>query len=247
MTISHDRDLQGLRKAGRIVAEVLGVLETAVEPGITTRELDFLCAAELAARGAESAPAKVYAFPGSICISVNEEAVHGIPGSRTIAAGDLVKLDLVAIADGYFADAARSVVVPPAREETRRLARCARSAWTAAAGAARAGTTLQELGRTIEGAVRRGGFRVIPELCGHGVGRSIHEEPAIPNFPHPAAAGRLHEGLVIAIEPIVSAGGDEIVEEDDGWTIRTRDRSWVSHYENTVVVTRGKPIVLTTL
>ena len=139
MTISHDRDLQGLRKAGRIVAEVLGVLEAAVEPGITTLEIDSLCAAELAARGAESAPAKVYDFPGSICISVNEEAVHGIPGSRTIAAGDLVKLDLVAVADGYFADAARSVVVPPAREETRRLARCARNAWGAAAGAARAG------------------------------------------------------------------------------------------------------------
>ena len=245
MTITRDEQLQGLRKAGRVVSEVLTRLEAAVEPGMTTAELEVLCAAELAARDAESAPPKVYDFPGSICISVNEEAVHGIPSARRVEAGDLVKLDLVAIKNGYFADAARSVVVPPGSDQAKRLARSAKRAFGAAQKAIRAGVSLQKLGGAIEKSVRKDGFHVIRELGGHGVGASIHEEPEVLNFQHPSSRGRLHEGLVIAVEPIITAGHTDIVEEEDGWTVRTADRSWVAHYENTLVVTRGRPLVLT--
>ncbi len=245
MTITRDEQLEGLRRAGRVVAEVLAELEGHVEPGITTLELDALAAAALAARDAEAAPPIVYGFPGSICISVNDEAVHGIPSRRAVAAGDLVKLDLVAVRDGYYADAARSVVVPPGAEEVRRLAVSARHAFGAALRSIRAGVSLQKVGRAIERSTRKDGFRVIPELGGHGVGGSIHEEPHVPNFPHPGVRGRLHEGLVIAVEPIVTSGSGEIVEDDDGWTIRTRDGGWVAHYENTLVVTRGRPLLLT--
>jgi len=245
MTITRDDQLQGLRRAGRVVSQVLTRLQAAVEPGITTQELEALCTAELAARDAEAAPPLVYDFPGSICISINEEAINGIPASRAVRAGDLVKLDLVAVVDGYYADAARSVVVPPGNRQAKRLARSAEKAFDVAVKTIRPGVSLQKLGRAIETSVRKDGFRIIPELGGHGIGETIHEEPHVPNYPRPDARGRLHEGLVIAVEPIITAGRPELVEEADGWTVRTADRSWVAQHEETMVVTRGRPLVLT--
>jgi len=245
MTIRSEAELAGLRRAGAVVAGVLRSLERAVEPGVTTGELDALCARELARRDAEPTPARELSFPGSICISVNDEAVHGVPGARRVERGDLVKLDLVATKDGFVADAAVTVCVPPIAAEARGLVRAARSALDVAIANASAGLPLRALGRAIERTVRRAGFRVIRELGGHGVGRAVHEEPHVPNWDDPLAAGRLHEGLVLAVEPVVTSGAGALFEERDGWTLRTRDRAPVAHCEHTLVVTRGRPIVVT--
>jgi methionyl aminopeptidase len=245
VTIRSEAELDGMRRAGAVVKAVLAALARAVEPGVTTGELDALCARELAARDAEPTPARELSFPGSICISVNDEAVHGVPGGRRVRPGDLVKLDLVATQRGFVADAAVTVCVPPVPPASRGLVRAARGALATALETARAELPIRALGRAIERHVRRAGFRVIRELGGHGVGSQVHEPPHLPNWDDPLASGRLHEGLVIAVEPVVTSGAGEIALESDGWTIRTRDRAPVAHFEHTLVVTRGRPLVVT--
>ena len=157
----------------------------------------------------------------------------------------LVKLDLVAEKDGFYADAALTINVPPASEQGRELAHCAERAFQQALGAARAGNRVYEIGRAVEREVRRSGFSVIRQLCGHGVGRTIHESPSVPNFADRTARSRLSEGLVITIEPVIAAGTGRTRLEKDGWTFRTQDRSLAAHFEHTVVITRGAPILLT--
>jgi methionyl aminopeptidase len=245
MSIRNQLQLEKLRAIGRIVRLALDRTAAAVRPGVTTAELDAIGARILAENGAESAPPKVYGFPGALCISVNDEAIHGIPGPREIREGDLVKLDLVAEKDGYFADAAVTVNAGTATETGRELARCAESAFWAASKSAVAGNRVFDIGRAVERETRRCGFAVMRELCGHGVGSTIHEAPSIPNYHDPRFRQRLTEGLVITIEPIVAAGSGKGVQADDGWTIRTADRSWAAHYEHSVVITKGTPILLT--
>jgi methionyl aminopeptidase len=217
----------------------------AVRPGVTTAELDAEGARELARNGAESAPPKVYGFPGALCVSINDEAIHGIPGGRTIREGDLVKLDLVAEKDGFFADAAVTVAAGVPSATALGLARCAERAFHLAAKAARAGNRVCEIGRAVERETTRCGFQVMRELCGHGVGRTIHEAPSVPNYHDPRFRTRLTEGMVITIEPIIAAGSGAGILKPDGWTIRTADGSLAAHYEHTVVITRDEPILLT--
>ena len=195
--------------------------------------------------GARSAPATVYGFPGSSCISVNEEAVHGIPGERALREGDLVKLDVTIEKNGYMADAAVTIPVGRVPEEVRRLIACAEQAFQKAMLVARAGFRVFEIGRAVESEVRRSGFSVIRELGGHGIGRTIHEEPRVPNYHDPTADQVLAEGLVITVEPIIAAGLGGALVERDGWTVRTSDRSPSAHYEHTIVITNGRPLVLT--
>ena len=245
MSIESSADWDGLRAVSAVASQTLKLLERAAEPGITTGELDRIAASYFASCGARSAPAQVYGFPGTVLISVNEEVVHGIPGRRVIRAGDLVSLDVTVALDGYVADAARSVVVAPGSRTAHRLVRCAKAAFDSALGVAFAGTRVSEIGRAVEGKVRREGFAVVKGLCGHGVGRTIHEPPEVPNEWDPHQTDLLTEGLVITIEPMVTSGSGHPFDETDGWTIRTRDRSLAAHHEDTVVITRGKPIVLT--
>lgn len=245
MSIRNHVQLEKLRVIGRIVRLALDRTAAAVRPGITTRELDAIGARVLAENGAEAAPPKVYGFPGALCISVNDEAIHGIPGDRALQPGDLVKLDLVAEKDGYFADAAVTVPVGEIGETATALARCAESAFHMGAKAATAGKRICEIGRAVEQETLRCGFQVIRELCGHGVGRTIHEPPSVPNYHDPRSRTRLTEGLVITIEPIIAAGSGKAVLAQDRWTISTADRSLSAHYEHTVVITRGEPVVLT--
>ena len=245
MSIETEEELAGMRRAGRVVAETLATLRAAVRPGIRTDELDGIAAAVLAAHGAHSAPSTVYDFPGTVCISVNEEAVHGVPGARTLSAGDLVTLDVTVELDGYFADAAVTVAVPPASDLAKRLIECAEAAFWKGAATARSGERLSHVGGRIEAEVKQRGFRVIRELCGHGIGRQIHEEPSVCNFYDPSERRRLTSGLVLALEPIISAGARETRTAADGWTIATADGSLSAHYEHTIVVTRGQPIILT--
>ena len=245
MSIQTDAEFEKLRAIGAIVAETLRAMAQGVRPGVTTAELNATGAKWLRERGARSAPPRVYGFPADVCISVNDEAMHGIPGERTIQPGDLVKLDLVAEKDGFYADAAVTVNGPPGSDGGRALARCAERAFERGLAAAHAGNRVYEIGRAIEREVRRSGFSVIRELCGHGVGRAIHEEPLVPNFRDPRARRRLSEGLVITIEPVIAAGSGRTRQEKDGWTFRTEDGSLAAHYEHTVVITRGEPVLVT--
>lgn len=245
MSIRNQREFEKLRAIGRIVRMALDQTAAAVKPGVTTRELNQIGARVLAEHGAESAPPKVYGFPGALCISVNEEAIHGIPGDRVIRAGDLVKLDLVAEREGYYADAAVTVAVGEVSPAAAALARCAESAFRLAAKVARAGNRVYEIGRAVERETRRCGFQVMRDLCGHGVGRTIHEAPSVPNYHDPRFRTKLTEGLVITIEPIIAAGEGRGDLQSDRWTIKTADRSWSAHYEHTVMITKGDPVLLT--
>jgi methionyl aminopeptidase len=206
MSIRSQAEFEKLRAIGRIVRQALDKTAAAVRPGITTGELNEIGAGVLAQNGAESAPPKVYGFPGAMCISVNDEAIHGIPGERVIQSGDLVKLDLVAEKAGFYADAALTVRAGEVSEAADALARCAEQAFHQALRSARAGKRVYEIGRVVERETRHSGFRVLRDLCGHGVGRTIHEQPSVPNYYEPRLRARLTEGLVITIEPIISAG-----------------------------------------
>jgi methionyl aminopeptidase len=245
MSITSDQDWAGLRAAGEVVRLALDALERRTRAGVTTGELDAVAAAVFAANGARSAPALTYGFPRTVLISVNDEVVHGIPGQRLLAPGDVVKLDVTVEKNGYVADAARTVVLDGAPDVAHRLAACAREAFEAALVSARAGTKVSAIGRAVAAVVHRNGFSVIRALEGHGVGRTIHEPPPVPNYFNPRQRDVLTEGLVITIEPIIAAGGDTVYEDRDGWTIRTADGSLAAHHEHTMVITPGEPILLT--
>ncbi len=245
MTIGSERDLAGLRAAGRVVALALREMEGTVEPGMTTAELDAVGARVFEDHGARSAPRLFKGFPGVNCISVNEEAVHGVPGGRVIEPGDLVKIDVTAELGGYVADAAVTVALPPSDRLNEGLRDCAAYAFERGAAVARAGRPLNKIGRAVQTAVGKWGFAVLPELCSHGVGRTVHEEPTVPNYYDRRLRAPLSEGLVLTIEPIISSGSAWTVEGDDGWTLKSADGSPVAHHEHTIVVTKGSPIVLT--
>jgi len=245
MSINHPEELEGMRAAGDVVRQMLEAMKQAVAPGVSTRELDEIGDKVMRELGAQSAPKLVYQFPGVNCISVNDEAVHGIPGDRKLEDGDLVKLDVTVEKNGFMADAAVTVPVGKVSDENRRLAACAERAFQKAMLVARAGFRVSEIGRVVEREVRRSGFSVIRDLGGHGIGRTIHEAPHVPNYPDPKASDILTEGLVITVEPIIAAGSGRSYLAKDGWTVCTADRRASAHYEHTLVITRGRPILLT--
>ena len=245
MTISSEMDLAGMRRVGQVVARTLAHMRAQVRPGVTTAELDAAAARFARGVGARSAPQLTYGFPGFTCISVNEEIVHGIPGPRALAPGDVVKLDVTLELDGYMADSAVTVLVPPVRPEVQRLQRAARVAFNRGLDAARAGRSLREVGQAVEAAARREGTVVLRELAGHGIGRRLHEAPSVPNWADPRASAVLREGLVLALEPMLASEAARVVEEPDGWTLRTHNRVLAVHHEHTIVVRRGAPRVLT--
>ena len=245
MTVSSRADLEGLTRVGKLVAQALRIMRRAARAGITTRELDDLGASFLRGHGARSAPQLTYNFPGFSCISVNEQIVHGVPGPRRLTAGDVVKIDVTAELDGFVADAAATVLLAPVSIDAARLKRVARSAFRKAMSVAIAGRPIADIGRAIETEVRGAGFAVVKEMCGHGVGRSIHEAPTVPNYFSAMTRGTLRDGMVIAIEPIIAAKPTRVVQERDGWTLRTMQRCLAAHYEHTVVIREGKPLLLT--
>jgi methionyl aminopeptidase len=245
VSINTPEELASMRAAGEIVRRMLEAMKQAVRPGVTTAELDEVGGRVMREHGAQSAPQLVYKFPGVNCISVNDEAVHGIPGERIVNEGDLVKLDVTVEKDGFMADAAITVPVGEVPEESERLIACAEEAFSKAMLVARAGFRVSDIGRAVEKEVRRNGFSVIRDLGGHGIGRTIHEPPRIPNFPDPQANQILTEGLVITVEPIIAAGSGRAIVAKDGWTVLTADHRPSAHYEHTLVITKGEPILLT--
>jgi methionyl aminopeptidase len=245
VTIQRRDELDAFEAASRVVEKALAAMRDAVAPGVTTARLDEAAAAVFRAEGARSAPRLVYGFPGESCISVNDEVVHGIPGGRRLAEGDLVKLDVTAEKDGFMADAARTVRVGRVSPVAASLSACVRQAFRRALSAVRPGAPVRRVGREIEDVARRFGFSVVGGLSGHGIGRTIHEPPVIPNFDDPLSSALFEEGMVFTIEPIVAAGGGASYLALDGWTVRTSDRSPSAHFEQTLVVGGNGPILLT--
>jgi methionyl aminopeptidase len=244
MSISHDGEREGMRHVGRAVAAALDAMRKQLKRGVTTRELDEIGEAALATHGARSAPREMYGFPACNCISINDEIVHGIPRERRIESGDVVKLDVTAVCDGYVADAAETVLVEPVPARVRRLRDCARLAFDDAFAVVRAGVKVNAIGKAVESRTRAEGFAVVKELCGHGVGRAIHEHPEVPNHFVRWQQDVLTDGLVLTIEPILSARATHAVPRADGWTLATANGSLAVHYEHTIVVsTRGAEIV----
>jgi methionyl aminopeptidase len=245
MSIESYEQLIALKDVGHICHLALRAMAAFVRPAVTTQQVADVGAKVMRENGARSAPAMIYGFPGEICISVNEEAVHGIPGDREILPGDLVKLDVTFEKKGYMGDAAITVPVEPASEEARRLARCAERAFRQAMRVAKAQHRINEVGRAVEQEVHRSGFSVIRALAGHGIGRTIHEPPRVPNYADSAARERLLPGLVITVEPIIALGAGRSFTTADGWTECTVDGSLAAHFEHTIVITESKPILLT--
>jgi len=246
MSITSEKDLEGLRKVGRIVARCLKHMQSKLEPGITTGELDTLGGEFLAAHGARSAPMLAYNFPGHTCISVNEEAAHGIPGPRALGAGDLVNIDVSAELDGYFADTGGSAILPPKSKLHLRICEAARKALESAMREARAGAKLNRIGYAIENEARSYGFTVIENIGSHGVGRALHEDPGfIAGFYNERDKRVLKENQVITIEPFISSGAHQVYEKGDGWTLMTTPGIFTAQYEHTLVVTKGQPLIMT--
>lgn len=246
MTIETEDDVVALKRIGRIVSYVLHEMLEAAEPGMTTRELDALGDRLLEEHGAQSAPRLTYGFPGATCISLNEEAAHGIPGDRVIRAGDVLNVDVSAELDGYFADTGGTRVVPPTNPQKTRLCHAARTALEQAMKSARAGQPLNGIGAAIQRTARTYGFRVIENLSSHGVGRALHEAPEhIPGYFDPADERVLTEGMVITIEPFLSTKSRIVNETDDGWTLVGARGNLSAQYEHTMIITRGDPIVVT--
>jgi methionyl aminopeptidase len=230
LSIQDEQELLSLRAVGRIVRMVLDAMKAEVRAGVTTRYLDEIGARVMQENGARSAPSMVYQFPGASCISLNDEAVHGVPGERKLEEGDLVKLD---------------VPVGRVSLQAEQLMACAERAFHQAMLVARAGFRVFEIGKMVEREVRKSGFAIVRELGGHGIGRTIHELPHVPNYPDPEARQIMNEGLVITVEPIISGGSGRVFTDKDGWTVRTGDHALSAHFEHTLVITSGSPILLT--
>jgi len=245
MTIQSASDLAGMRAVGKLVALALQEMRAAAVPGMTTEQLDEIGAKFMRQRGARSAPQLTYDFPGFSCISVNDEIVHGVPGPRVLQPGDVLKIDVTAELDGFIADSAITVVLSPVTTTAHNLAQCAQTAFKKAMKVATAGTRVAELGRVVEAEVHRWGHAVVRDMCGHGVGRGLHEEPSVPNFYSSLTKGRLEDGMVIALEPIICEKPSAILENDDGWTIRTANGCLAAHYEHTIVIREGHAEILT--
>lgn len=246
MTIETQEDIEALRRIGRIVSLVLQTMLDAARPGMTTRELDQIGERLLADHGAQSAPRLAYDFPGATCISINEQAAHGIPGDRIIRAGDVLNVDVSAELDGYFADNGGTIVVPPTTPQKTRLCHAARMALNEAMKVAKAGQKISAIGAAIERTAKTYGFKVIENLGSHGVGRSLHEEPDhIPGYFDPSDQRMLHEGMVITIEPFLSTKSRIVAEAADGWTLEGVKGNLSAQYEHTMIITTGAPIVVT--
>ena len=246
MTISNDDDLKGLQEIGRIVADVLAAMGKALEPGMTTAELDQIGRAMLEKAGARSAPEAVYDFPGATCISVNEEIAHGIPGPLRIAAGDLVNIDVSAEKGGFFSDTGASVAVPPVSRKTERLCRDGRRALWAGIGQVGAGKPLAGIGQAVGRFAAKNGYTLVRNLASHGVGRSLHEEPTeVATWPDSFERRVMRKGLVFTIEPFLSLGANLAESGDDPWTLYGEPRAATVQYEHTVVATSNGAMVLT--
>jgi len=238
-------EIERMRRANALVADVLTELREAVRPGVTTAELDALAEEKVRVGGAEPAFKGYHGYPATICASVNQEVVHGIPSRRALADGDIVSIDLGVRLDGFYGDAAVTVPVGAIDDRTAQLLRVTEEALHHAIARVRVGARVSDLGHAVQAHVERHGFSIVREFVGHGIGALLHEEPQIPNYGGPGRGPRLSEGMVLAIEPMVNLGRPTVKVLSDGWTAVTTDGLPSAHFEHTVAVTADGPLVLT--
>lgn len=234
-----------MREAGRIAARALRLVGEAVRPGITTGELDRLAEEIIRDAGALPAFKGYHGFPATLCTSVNEQIVHGIPGRRRLNEGEILSVDVGSILDGYYGDTAATFPVGEIDAEAARLLRVTRESLAAGIDACRSGNHLGDIGAAVQSVAEAEGFAVVREYVGHGIGRAMHEDPNVPNFGIPGQGVALKDGMVLAIEPMVNAGSWQTVALNDGWTVVTADGSLSAHFEHTVAITGKGPVVLT--
>ena len=240
------REIGLMRAGGHILADVMDRLRELVKPGLSTLEIDEDVEAFIRSRGALPAFKGYRGFPATVCISINDEVVHGIPSAhRRIKEGDIVGLDLGCIVEGYYADCAFTLAIGDVPPKVQQLLDVTRESLDVAIAECRAGRRLSDVSHTVQAHVERNGFGVVRQFVGHGIGRALHEDPQIPNFGDPGRGPQLRPGMVLAIEPMVTMGSWEVKVLDDGWTAVTRDGSLAAHCEHTLVITRGAPVVLT--
>jgi methionyl aminopeptidase len=236
-----------MREAGKIAAEALAKLAGAVQPGVTTKELDRLAEEYIRSCGARPAFKGLYGFPATICSSVNEEVVHGIPGLRKLENGDIISIDIGTEVNGYFGDCAVTLAVGKVSDEAWRLIKVTEESFYAGIAKAKIGNRLSDISNAVQKYVEEHGFSVVRDYVGHGIGSSMHEEPQVPNFGKPGRGPRLQAGMTLAIEPMVNMGTYEVRTLPDNWTVVTKDRKLSSHYEHTIAITDNEPEILTRL
>ena len=245
ITIKSERELQAMRRAGAIVAETIAVLKKTAKPGVSTARLDKIANREIRKRGAQPTFKGYRGFPGSICASVNEEIVHGIPGSRILKEGDLLKVDVGATLDGFIGDSAVTIGIGKISEEARELIEVTQQCLQKGIAAAVDGARTGDVGHAVEQYALSHGFSIVTEYVGHGIGRFLHEDPQVPNYGPPGRGAQLREGMAIAIEPMVNVGGWKTRLLSDQWTVVTADGSLSAHFEHTIAITKGEAEILT--
>jgi methionyl aminopeptidase len=245
ISIKSAREIELMRAAGEITAEALAVTGEAVRPGVTTGELDAIARRCIEKRGASPSFLGYHGYPASICASVNDEVVHGIPGGRVLQEGDIVSIDLGAKYRGYHGDSSKTFAVGKIPAEAQRLIRVTEEAFFAGMNAFAAGERLVSISAAVQKTAESAGFSVVRELVGHGIGQALHEDPNVPNFVSFSKGPRLEAGMVLAIEPMINYGASATITRDNGWTVCTKDKSLSAHYEHTVALTGDGPQILT--
>ncbi len=245
INLKTKKEIAIMRKAGRVVARTLDMVGDNIKPGITTKQLDTLVEEFILACGAVPAFKDYHDFPASACISIDEEVVHGIPGDRVLKEGEIVSIDIGSIIDGFYGDAARTYAVGEVSESKKALMEYTKKCLKAGIDKARAGNKVGAISAAVQDKAESNGYGVVRSLVGHGIGRSMHEEPQVPNFGLPDEGPELKEGMVLAIEPMINAGGFEVKTMPDGWTVVTSDGQPSAHFEHTVAITSGNPEILT--
>lgn len=243
--IKNNEEIELMRQAGKVVGETLLMLEEVIKPGITTAEIDKIAEEFITKQGAKPSFKGYHGFPASVCASVNEEVVHGIPGNRTLQEGDIISIDCGAVLNGYQGDAARTVPVGKVSEEAMKLIEITRKSFFTGVEKAIVGNRLSDISHAIGKYIEAAGFSVVRDYVGHGIGKEMHEDPEIPNFGRPGRGPKLVSGMVLAIEPMVNIGDYRVITKPNGWTVVTIDGSLSAHYENTVAIMPDGPEILT--
>lgn len=248
VTIKTDREIQLMRDAGRLTAEVMELGGSLIKPGVSTKEIDDRLYKFIKKHNATPSFLNYYGYPGTACISINDEVIHGIPsGNRIIADGDIVSIDVGVLLNGYHGDMARTFCAGNVSEEARKLIEVTKECFWRGISYATEGARIGDIGHAVASFAHENGFSVVEDYVGHGVGTHLHEDPDVPNYGKAGKGMRLRKGMTIAVEPMINAGVKDVVQLDDGWTVVTKDGKLSAHYENTIAITDGEPLILTSL
>ena len=245
ISLKSPREIECMRRAGRLTAQARALAGSMVRPGVTTHEIDTAVRKFIESHGAKPSFLGYSGFPGSACISINEEVIHGIPGPRKLKEGDIVSVDVGAFLDGFHGDCAATFACGQVSDEAMRLIKVTQQSFWEGIKNARKGCRVSDIGHAVQAYVEANGFSVVRDFVGHGVGAKLHEPPEVRNYGPAGHGPRLLPGMTIAVEPMVNAGSAAIRQMPDGWTVRTADGKWAAHYENTILITDGEPEILT--